>query len=410
MNASGAARACTLIVLLHATAASSATLYISANKGSDLAIGTKDAPLATLQAALGRARNNDTLAIAEGAYAQNSVIVLHGRLTIQGGWSDAFDKRDAFAQPSRITSNVPSQPIFDIGSQAEEIVIDGVQIEGSAAGFNNSLCNDCLSAVYSPTLFAPLISVQQSGRLGIRNVVFVNAPGGGIRADILGSVELDNVAFVNQRPFAVSASASCGYASPVCGELALRNASILWTWREAPDESSGGGSAVVVGAGVRARIERSVIAYSDKVGIELAAGSHEAALRDLVLFDNRRGDLGAQDTPQLRALPIAAVTEAFGVSGKAPFGRMERLAMPWDQVYLQHFLSRSAGTFYGTHFPANRAFMISPASDAGLRTPPGSQYTYALAVTGGKPPVAAVHETEPVDAKKKAKPKKRGHH
>ena len=255
------------VLLCFARAAIAATVPISAAHGSDLAQGSKEqAPLATLQAALGRARPQDTSSPSPKATlpAKRRAHAPRPCVTLQGGWNNTFDKRDPFLQASRVTTNVASQPILDIGSQAEEVLVDGVELRSCAAGgYSSAVCGDCLAGAYSPAQYAPLVQVSQAGRLSMRNVVFVNGAGGGLRADILGEVELDNVAFINQRPFAINASANCGYASPVCGDLAVRNASILWTWREAPDDQSSGGSALFIGAGVRARIERAIIAYSD---------------------------------------------------------------------------------------------------------------------------------------------------
>ena len=387
--------------------AEGSTIYVSTSRGNDLGAGTKDAPLATISAGVGRAKNGDTVAIAEGLYTQNGSLQLKGRIVLQGGWRADFSLRDAFVNASRVTSNVPQAPLLELSSQAEDVTLDGLILDGSVGAYANTTCTDCFAAPYNPSVAAPLVSIAQSGRVLIHDSVIINAPGGGVRADLLGSVQLDNVALINTRPYAISATANCGYASPVCGDFTVRAASILWAWRESADPNAAGGSAIIVGAGVRARIEQSVIAYSDRMAIELAPGAHEVMLKSLVVFDNRAGDVGSAGKDGIKSLPINAASEAIGLSGAGPYGRMERLAMPWDPDYLQRFLNRASTPFYGTRVGANRGFMISPVVDAGLKTPVGSQMSYALAVSGAKPslpvPVSSPAVVESSNKKKLAK-------
>lgn len=397
-----------LLACVCSARAQASTIYVSTSRGNDLGAGTKDAPLATIAAGVGRAKSGDTVAIAEGLYTLNGSLQLKGRIILQGGWRADFTQRDAFVTASRVTSTVPQAPVLELTAQAEDITIDGLMLDGSVGAFANTSCAECLAAPYNPAMAAPLVSIAQSGRVLIHDSVIMNAPGGGIRADLLGTVQLDNVALINTRPFAISATANCGYASPVCGDFSVRNASILWAWRDSVDAGAGGGSAIIVGAGVRARIQQTIIAYSDRMAIELTPGAHEVMLKSLVVFDNRSGDVGSAGKDGIKSVPINAASEAIGLSGTGPYGRMERLAMPWDSDYLQRFLARTSTPFYGARLAANRGFMISPVVDAGLKTPVGSQMSYALAVSGGKP--AAPAPASPPTAAEPPTKKKLGKH
>jgi hypothetical protein len=150
------------------------------------------------------------------------------------------------------------------------------------------------------------------------------------------------------------------------------------------------------------------------LAIELdGSAAQELAINSIVTFDNRMGDVGLVSSTGLKAQAIAMVSELVGVRGRGPFGRMERLALPWDPDYLNRFLSRAQKPFYGARLPVERAFFLSPAKDAGMKALPGSRLTYEAAVSGAVPiaraPAAEI--AEPLtngkpDAKKKDKKQK----
>jgi hypothetical protein len=371
--------------------------------GSREAAGVEaSAPTSDLCKAIQDAKDGEQVLIAEGTYSLGThCIVTQRRLQLQGGYSASFKERDELATPTRI---VAKRSALWLGERSDDVLIQGLVIDGAGSdAFGSQVCSECLRGAHDPSTQPPLVVLDKTGRARFQNVIFVNGPGGGVAGEGRGSVSFDNVAMVNMRPFALSVSGACGYSAPQCMDLSVKNASFVWTWRSAPEEGSPGGSAIVIGQGVAARIDRAVMAYADRVAVELDGNDpQEATLGSSVVFDNRAGDFGRVVSGKLE------VSTPEGV-------RMERLAMPWEQSYLQRFITRAERIFYGGKLAPERAYFLSPAKDAGMKAIPGSRMTYEAAALGGVAvarPVEAVVETPPkekVDSKKKPKkPVKKG--
>ncbi len=398
----GVALALLPIALLAVTHDAAAARYVS-NQGTRDAIGADaSAPTSDLCKAIQDAKDGEQVLVAEGTYSLGThCIITQRRLQLHGGYAPSFKERDELATPTRL---VAKRSALWLGERSDDVLIQGLIIDGAGSdAFGSQICHECLRGAYDASTQTALVVLDKTGRARFQNVIFVNGSGGAVAGDGRGSVSFDNVAMINMRPFAISVTGACGYSAPQCMDLSVKNASFVWTWRSAPEEGSPGGSAIVVGQGVAARIDRTVIAYADRVGVELDGNDpQEATIGSSVVFDNRGGDFGRVASGKLE------VSTPDGV-------RMERLAMPWDQQYLQRFIARGERTFYGGRLAPERAYFLSPAKDAGMKTVPGSRMTYEVAVMGGvaaqraAEPVVETPPKEKVDLKKKPKkPVKKG--
>jgi len=366
--------------------------------------GTADGDLCR---AIGGAREGDSIWVAEGTITLSApCVVQKRRLSVVGGYKTDFSSRDAFAQPTRILAGPKVAGLIRVVSGGDDFTLEGVVLDGGSADAFQGSCSDCMSGSYNAATNPALVEIDSAGRVRLHSVIFVNAPGGAVNANASGTLQIENVAALNTRPFAFRLAGACGYASPQCFDAVVRQATIVWTWRESSSEGSPGGSAIVVGAGTNVRIESSVIAYSDKLGVELdGAGAQQATIMDVIVFDNHSGDVGQAHANGLNAAPIATAGVSQGLSGPA-VGRMERLGLPWDADYLRRFLQRQSNSFYGARLPWERAFMLSPSPGIGLKSPQGSRFTYEMAVAGG-PALAKLPEPAKVepDAEDKKDPK-----
>jgi hypothetical protein len=375
------------LLVLERRESEAATLYVSPGAPIDGNALSAKSPSGDMCQTLANAKDGDSLWISEGTFT--TAVTCHvqkRRLTIQGGYKADFSARDAFAQPTRFARAGKSSAAFlRIASGADDVTLDGLVFDGAVADAYQGSCPDCLVGSYDAQRHPPLVEVEGASRVRLKSIVWVNATGGALLAKSTGLLQVENASVVNSRPFAIKVAGACGYASPQCFELVLRQSSIVWTWRESNSESANGGSAIVVGAGTLARIEKSVIAYSDRVAVELdGALPQQVSASQLIVFDNVAGDFGQVQNGVLNAAPISSAGAEQGLQslGELP-GRMERLALPWDSEYLQRYLGRTRKLFYAGKLAWERAFMISPVADIGLKAPSGSRFTYDMAVAGG---------------------------
>ena len=368
-----------------ATVAQAATHYVATSGSRDAAASDPSAPTSDVCKAIHQAKDGDQVWIGEGNYTLSAhCTIAQRRLQILGGYGAGFKERDPLGTISKLAVK---KAAFWLGEKADDVSFEGLLIDGgSSDAYGPGVCSECLRGVYNPVTDVPLVMLDKTGRARFANMIFVNAPGGAVAGEVRGAVSFDNVAMVNSRPFALKIAGACGYSAPQCVDLSLKNASFVWAWRQAPEDAAPGGSSVIVGQGVFARIERSVFAYADRVAVELDGNApQELALASIITFDNRQGDVGLAAAGALKAQPIALVGADVGVRGAGPFGRMERLALPWDPDYLQRYLARAQRMFYGARLSADRAYFLSPAQDAGMKALPGSRLSYEVAVNGGVP-------------------------
>ena len=112
--------------------------YVSLERGSARAEGTKDAPMRDVQKAIDKAANGDVIRIAQGNYLGNldrGWIEMKGKyVSLEGGWKDDFSERNPVKyitriQPSKEQKGTIGRGLLMIESTSDknsQIIIDGI--------------------------------------------------------------------------------------------------------------------------------------------------------------------------------------------------------------------------------------------------------------------------------------------
>ena len=113
-------------------------IYVSLEKGSARAEGTKDAPMKDIQKAIDKATNGDMIRISQGNYLGNldrGWIQIKGKyVSLEGGWNDDFTERDPIKYITRIQPSVEQRGTIGQGllmieatsDKNSHIIIDGL--------------------------------------------------------------------------------------------------------------------------------------------------------------------------------------------------------------------------------------------------------------------------------------------
>ena len=119
-------------------AAKGNALYVSKERGSARAEGTKDAPMKDIQKAVDKAANGDIIRIAQGNYLGNldrGWIQIKGKyVSLEGGWNDDFTERNPIKYITRIQPSVEQRGTIGQGllmiettaNKNAQMIIDGL--------------------------------------------------------------------------------------------------------------------------------------------------------------------------------------------------------------------------------------------------------------------------------------------
>lgn len=360
--------------------------YVVPGGVSAAGTGTKADPFSQLTALTAVVKSGDTVHLSSGVHVLAEPLPAHAQTQWLGGYDVQFSKRDVLAFPAVLRGD-GSFSFLTLSSSTNDVVVEGVVFDTAAQAFSGS-CSGCMNSVVSGK---PYIEMRDAGRATFRHTAFVNAPSGAVSGSSSSTLLFDNVAFMNVRPHAVSLTGSCGYATPLCAELVVKHSLVLWAWRATPAADAGAGDALVVGAGVRADVRESIFAYADGAAIALVGEPRSLSVAQLVVFDNAKGDVWFAPDAKVaiaKSVLIHELREGRGVDAVRDPGRMQRLALPWDSVYLDRYLKRSPATFYGARVDVQKAWMMSPLAAVGPQTPAQSAWTYQAAVDGRTMPAS----------------------
>ena len=176
-------------------------LYVSIERGSARAEGTKDAPMKDIQKAVDKAADGDIIRIAQGNYLGNldrGWIQIKGKyVSLEGGWNDDFTERNPIKHITRIQPSVEQrgtigQGLLMIESTANknaQMIIDGLFFDlGLVHEYAKADPTDarfgcpegCETGRIMPVGNPPnktirLIGGKMAGKLVIRNCMFLNA-------------------------------------------------------------------------------------------------------------------------------------------------------------------------------------------------------------------------------------------
>ena len=207
-----------------AATATGNALYVSLEKGSARADGSKATPMKDIQKAIDKAANGDVVRIAQGNYLGNldrGWIQIKGKyVSLEGGWNDDFTERNPVKYITRIQPTVQQRGTIGQGllmieatsNKNEQIIIDGIFFDlGLVHEYAKADPTDerfgcpegCETGRIMPVGNPPnktirLIGGKVAGKLVIRNCMFLNASFNAIIMTSMGGAwEIYNNVFVS---------------------------------------------------------------------------------------------------------------------------------------------------------------------------------------------------------------------
>lgn len=198
--------------------------YVSLEKGSARAEGTKEAPMKDIQKAIDKASDGDVIRIAQGNYLGNmdrGWVQIKGKyVSLEGGWNADFTERNPTRYITRIQPTIDQRGTIGQGllmieattNRNAQIAIDGLFFdlglvhEYAKADPTDERCGcpeGCETGRILPVGNPPnkttrLIGGKVAGKLIIRNCMFLNASFNGIiMTNMGGDWEIYNNVFVS---------------------------------------------------------------------------------------------------------------------------------------------------------------------------------------------------------------------
>ncbi len=261
-----------------------ATLYVSRNTGNNKGDGSKSAPFKNLQKALNEAKEGTTILVAEGNYyglMNSGNLIIKTPVTIMGGYSDDFSKRDILTYRTMVQPTAESNgsqqgrgtiQIRSVVAPNGYVIIDGLIMdrgnsisynaahEGQPEGVDCPLMNaigtkgiggadlseqGVLTQETNMIYFDGDKGVVNTTNVIIRNCAFINAPNYGIVGLLKGSLKVENNIFVNVR----MATMDVRGADPnVMTEIDFKNNTVMFVWSRKKDlETFGYGFRYITG-------------------------------------------------------------------------------------------------------------------------------------------------------------------
>lgn len=205
-------------------AAKGNALYVSKERGSARAEGTKDAPMKDIQKAIDKAANGDVIRVAQGNYLGNldrGWIEMKGKyVSLEGGWNDDFSERNPVKYITRIQPSMEQKGTIGMGllmiestsDKNSQIIIDGIFFDlglvhaykpADPSDDRNGCPEGCETGRIWPVTEKPnktirLIGGKMAGKLVIRNCMFLNASFNAIiMTNMGGDWEIYNNVFVS---------------------------------------------------------------------------------------------------------------------------------------------------------------------------------------------------------------------
>ena len=205
-------------------AAKGNALYVSMERGSARAEGTKDAPMRDIQKAVDKAADGDIIRVAQGNYLGNldrGWIQIKGKyVSLEGGWNDDFTERNPIKYITRIQPSVEQRGTIGQGllmieataNKNAQMIIDGLFFDlGLVHEYAKADPTDarfgcpegCETGRIMPVGNPPnktirLIGGKMAGKLVIRNCMFLNASFNAIiMTNMGGDWEIYNNVFVS---------------------------------------------------------------------------------------------------------------------------------------------------------------------------------------------------------------------
>ncbi len=177
------------------------------------------APCATINAAIGKAANGNTLRVASGIYSSSTAVYINKKLTLSGGWNAGFTQQDGM---SIVDGQGRSTGIYSTATSTVARFI----VRNSMRGINNDANNyTTLTLLDSAVVNNTMGGIESQGNLILTNVTVSGnsyaSSGGGVLIDS-GDAVLTNTTIINNH----SAQQGGGLFVGSSGKATLKNSII----------------------------------------------------------------------------------------------------------------------------------------------------------------------------------------
>jgi hypothetical protein len=365
-----------------------ADFYVSKDKGDNGNAGTKDAPLKNIDAALAKTGAGDTIHVAEGVYfglRDRGYIEVPHPVTLLGGYSQDFGKRDPIAHPTLLQPDAESaaksgNAILTLkkSQPGQMFKVDGFVFDG---GYRNAYSKkdgwpkDVETGMLLlppekednpfPTIVKQCLFIENPGSPGnvlVQNCTFVNctlfAIQGGHKQ---GKFTITNNVFVANRMAAIEIFGTGGKKGPKGpiekdGEVEISYNTILFSWSRLKDlQDMGFGVRIMTMLGYH--IHHNIIGASVFAGVDHTRFNKNEWIKveDNVFFVNKQSPFVFSEPGNVRLERVKVGDMGdLGLAG-ASRNREEALKLPLDAPYLEGFLSASYSeqADYDPNSPAN---------------------------------------------------------
>ena len=392
-----------------------ATLYVSAARGSSRSDGSKASPLKDIQKAVDKAPEGAVIMVAEGNYLGNmdlGFIKITKYLSVVGGYSDDFSQRDpvkykTMIQPGSAAGGTNgSFGLFDVyvkGNRNGSVLIDGFILDKgqmnkyvipdppnpkfkAPEGCETSLLNPPGMQISQPsmrgvtTVSNQLIHGDVEGNVTIRNCVFLNGSHFGIQmGNIGGKFDIYNNVFLASR------MAACEVRSmnktPGEAVVDFHDNTVLFTWRRdwAPDRKDMGYGFRFM-TGIDANVYNNIFGCSDFAALDrtyVDADKNKEAQRKTsawnnLFFNNLEADLtmpsGGGKFARIFAKQFEDGDQLVKYEGNREMTESEvkTISRAIDAPYLKGFLSMT-GTSSMEHNPNSSENVFRQAMGMNMR-------------------------------------------
>lgn len=432
-NASGSSRKSSSVTGNSGTVSSdipkgTATLYVSANRGSNRNDGSINAPFKDLQKAVNDAPEGALILVAEGNYLGNldrGYIEIKKYISIVGGYSDDFSERDpihyqtSIRPPADAGGTNANHGLLDIyvrGKRKGVVLIDGLILDKGM--MNRYRINDptnpktgtpegCETGILVPpgfdsgipTMRGPtsvsgqLIHGDVEGEVTIRNCVLMNGCHFGIQmGNIGGHFDIYNNIFLANRMAACEVRSMNKNVSEV--SVDFFNNTVLFTWRRDPmpeDKDMGYGFRYMTG--VNANVFNNIFGCTDFAALDrtyIDADKNKEAERvtsawDNLFFANIEADLalpsGGGKFMRIFSKQFEDVEQLVEYEGNREMNDSEikKISTHIDAPYLKGFLSQE-GSSASTYNPSSTENILRSA--LGMNQRGTSSYTVSMYANG----------------------------
>ena len=306
-------------------------LFVCKETGNNRSDGSKEKPFKNIQNAIDKAKNGQTIIVAEGNYfgtLDKGNINVTKPVKIYGGYAKGFGERDilkhrAMVQPSpesNGTQNGQGTMQIQVKEPGGEVVIDGLIFdrgnsisynakgEGKPEGVASAMMNPIGTAgIGGPDLTTEKVFTTQTAIIyldsaarcdvTIRNCAFINAPNYGIRGSFGGKkCVIDNCIFINCRMAA--AEIPGGGSAAEQKEIRFTNNTVLFSWSRLKDMADMGYGYRYMTA-IDSYVENCIIGLSTFAGLDRTRVHSDKAVEAKrvttaernVFFLNKNGDL-----------------------------------------------------------------------------------------------------------------------